>query len=318
MYTRVKQAGLPVTGMAQWRNHERSFRNMVEILKKNQTALSFISGIVLALSAWFFNPFGLDDLACKAVAAAILMITWWVTEALPMPVVALVPLLLHPLAGISTMDEVAKSYSNTVIFLFMGGFMIGLAIEKWNLHKRIALQIVRLTGTSGDRIILGFILATGFLSMWLSNTATTMMMFPIAISVITVMKEHEKPGPGLTNFSLVLMLVIAYASNIGGMATVIGTPPNVAFVGYHRIFQLDDFMHTGCHGIAGCPLPYTYEMVVPEPHSPQQRGKQFYPFRIEQPWKNERGRKEGPAGFFSNRASVDYQRAHQQAEPGET
>jgi sodium-dependent dicarboxylate transporter 2/3/5 len=160
------------------------------------------------------------------------MVTWWITEALPMAAVALVPLLLLPLFGINTIEETSKAYSNPVIFLFMGGFMIGLAIQKWNLHKRIALQIVKRTGTSGDRIILGFIISTGFLSMWLSNTATTMMMFPIALSVIAVMKEHEKPGPGLINFSLVLMLVIAYASNIGGMATVIGTPPNVAFVGY--------------------------------------------------------------------------------------
>jgi sodium-dependent dicarboxylate transporter 2/3/5 len=103
---------------------------------------------------------------------------------------------------------------------------------KWDLHKRIALYIVKITGTSGDRIILGFIIATGFLSMWLSNTATTMMMFPIALSVIAVMKEHEKPGPGIINFSVALMLVIAYASNIGGIATPIGTPPNVAFIGY--------------------------------------------------------------------------------------
>jgi solute carrier family 13 (sodium-dependent dicarboxylate transporter), member 2/3/5 len=205
---------------------------MFDQLRKNQSAISFISGILLAFAAYAFNPFSLHPDACKAVAVAILMIVWWITEALPMPVVALVPLVLIPLLRIATIEEVSKAYSNPVIFLFIGGFMIGLAIQKWNLHKRIALQIVKRTGTSGDRIILGFIIATGFLSMWLSNTATTMMMFPIALSVITVMKEHEKSGPGMMNFSLVLMLVIAYASNIGGMATVIGTPPNVAFVGY--------------------------------------------------------------------------------------
>ena len=114
----------------------------------------------------------------------------------------------------------------------MGGFMLGLAIEKWNLHRRIALNIVRLTGTSGDRIVLGFIIATGLLSMWLSNTATTMMMFPIALSVIHVMKENHKGEGNISNFSLTLMLAIAYASNIGGIATIIGTPPNVAYVGY--------------------------------------------------------------------------------------
>ena len=130
------------------------------------------------------------------------------------------------------MEEAAAPYANPVIFLFMGGFMLGLAIEKWNLHRRIALNIIRLTGTSGDRIVLGFILATGLLSMWLSNTATTMMMFPIALSVIHVMKENNKGDGSIGNFSLTIMLAIAYASNIGGIATIIGTPPNVAYVGY--------------------------------------------------------------------------------------
>ncbi|MEI8049312.1 MAG: DASS family sodium-coupled anion symporter [Bacteroidota bacterium] len=205
---------------------------MADWIKKNQYWLSIFLGIAFALAEYLFNPFALKADAAKAVAVAILMIAWWITEALPMPAVALLPLILHPLLQLSTIEEASKSYSNPVIFLFMGGFMIGLAIQKWDLHKRIALHIVKRTGTSGDRIILGFIIATGFLSMWLSNTATTMMMFPIALSVIVVMKEHEKPGPGLVNFSLVLMLVIAYASNIGGMATIIGTPPNVAFIGF--------------------------------------------------------------------------------------
>ena len=204
----------------------------MEWIKKNQYWLSFLSGILLSLACYLFNPFALEANANKAVAVAVLMITWWISEALPMPAVALIPLVLHPLFKIGTIEETTKAYSNPVIFLFMGGFMIGLAIEKWNLHKRIALHIVRRTGTSGDRIILGFILATGFLSMWLSNTATAMMMFPIALSVIAVMKEHEQPATSFMNFSMVLMLVIAYASNIGGMATIIGTPPNVAFVGF--------------------------------------------------------------------------------------
>ena len=160
------------------------------------------------------------------------MITWWVTEALPMPAVALLPLVLFPLLGISNIKSTAASYGNEVIFLFMGGFMLGLAIEKWNLHRRIALNIVALTGTSGNRIILGFILATGLLSMWLSNTATTMMMFPIALSVIHVMKENGDEQGNYAHFNLCLMLAIAYASNFGGIATIIGTPPNVQFVGY--------------------------------------------------------------------------------------
>jgi sodium-dependent dicarboxylate transporter 2/3/5 len=200
--------------------------------KRDHFWLYFILGILLALAAYLFNPFNLSADGNKAVAVAILMVAWWITESLPLAVVALLPLVLHPLLQLSTIEEVSKSYSNPVIFLFMGGFMLGLAIEKWNLHKRIALHIVRRMGTSGDRIILGFIIATGFISMWISNTATTMMMFPIALSVIVVMKDHEGLHPGFLNFSLVLMLVIAYASNIGGMATIIGTPPNVAFVGF--------------------------------------------------------------------------------------
>jgi sodium-dependent dicarboxylate transporter 2/3/5 len=198
----------------------------------NKYRISLLSGIVLSLAAYLFNPFGLDSTANKAVAVAVLMITWWISEALPMPAVALIPLVLLPLLNISSMEEIAKAYSNPVIFLFMGGFMIGLAIEKWNLHKRIALRIVQKTGTSGNRIILGFIIATAFLSMWLSNTATTMMMFPIALSVIAVMKDHQQEGTSLPNFSLALMLVVAYASNIGGISTIIGTPPNVAFVAF--------------------------------------------------------------------------------------
>lgn len=193
---------------------------------------SLFSGIAVAAFLWFFNPFQVDPYAGKVLAIAGLMVTWWVTEAMPMPVVALIPIILFPLLNISSLSETVRPYSNEVIFLFMGGFMLGLAIEKWNLHKRIALNIVRLTGTSGNRIVLGFILATGLISMWLSNTATTMMMFPIALSVIHVMKENNVGQGNMANFSLTLMLAIAYASNIGGISTIIGTPPNAAYVNY--------------------------------------------------------------------------------------
>lgn len=187
---------------------------------------------MLALFLYFINPFSVGENASIVLAVGGLMITWWVTEALPMPVVALLPLIFFPLLNTSKLEAVASSYANPVIFLFLGGFMLGLAIEKWKLHRRIALNIVLLTGTSGDRIILGFILATGLISMWLSNTATTMMMFPIALSVIHVMKENNIGKGNLSNFSLTIMLGIAYASNIGGIATIIGTPPNVAYVAY--------------------------------------------------------------------------------------
>jgi len=203
------------------------------IASKSQLKLiALLAGVAISLLLYFLNPFTVDNNASIVLAIAGLMITWWITEALPMPVVALLPLILFPLLHISKLEDTAAPYANPVIFLFMGGFMLGLAIEKWNLHRRIALNIIRITGTSGNRIVLGFILATGLLSMWLSNTATTMMMFPIALSVIHVMKDHNKQEGNISNFSLTIMLAIAYASNIGGIATIIGTPPNVAYVGY--------------------------------------------------------------------------------------
>jgi len=193
---------------------------------------SILSGPLIFLFLLLVNPFHLDHQAATTLAIAAWMILWWILEAISMPVVALMPLVLFPLFGISTIKETAGSYGDSILFLFLGGFMIGLAIEKWNLHKRIALNIVKLTGTSGDRIVLGFILSTGFLSMWLSNTATTMMMFPIALSVIQVVSDNRKGDGNTANFSLAIMLSIAYASNFGGIATIIGTPPNVAFAAF--------------------------------------------------------------------------------------
>ena len=195
----------------------------------------------------FLNPFNVSQDANEVLAVAALMITWWVSEAIPMPVVAMLPLILFPLMGIASIKDTSASYGDSIIFLFLGGFMIGLAIEKWNLHTRIALFIINATGTSGDRIVLGFIIATGFLSMWLSNTATTMMMYPIAASIIHVVNENRKGHGNLKNFSLTVMLAIAYASNFGGIATVIGTPPNVAFAAfisnkYNYTIQFVDWM----------------------------------------------------------------------------
>jgi solute carrier family 13 (sodium-dependent dicarboxylate transporter), member 2/3/5 len=218
---------------------------MKESIKKYQLVITLAVGILGALLCYYLRPFQSSE-ANMAIAIGFVMIFWWIAEIIPMPMVALIPLIAFPLLGLMSIDETAKAYANPVIFLFMGGFMIGLAIEKWNLHKRIALNIVRLTGTSGNKIILGFVIATGFLSMWLSNTATTMMMFPIALSVIKVINENETTG-NKNNFSLSLMLVIAYASNFGGMATIIGTPPNVAFVAfikkeYNYTIQFFDWM----------------------------------------------------------------------------
>ena len=187
--------------------------------------------VTIALLLYFINPFNLSGTAEKLLPLAAGIISLWVSDAFPMPVVALLPLIFFPLFGISSMEAAAAPYADKVIFLFLGGFMLGLAIEKWKLHKRIALNIVRITGTSGNKIILGFILATGLISMWLSNTATTMMMFPIASSVILVLQQANLGNGNFKHFSVCIMLAIAYASNFGGISTIIGTPPNVAYVG---------------------------------------------------------------------------------------
>lgn len=210
----------------------------------------FVISTLLFAGLLVFNPFDLEPLGKKAVACAALMVSLWVTEALPMPVVALLPIVLFPILGIADTAETTAPYANPVIFLFMGGFMIGLAIEKWDLHRRIALSVVQFTGTSGNRIVLGFILSTGFLSMWLSNTATTMMMFPIALSVIQVFERGRENDKGVRNMAICLLMSIAYASNFGGIATIIGTPPNVAYTAflkkqYNYTFNFSDWMFIG-------------------------------------------------------------------------
>lgn len=199
--------------------------------QEHKKLLALATGILLLILCLVINPFSLNSSSNLVLSVAVLMISWWVLDALPLPVVALMPLVLFPLLNISSLKKVSAAYSDPNIYLFMGGFFLGIAIEKWNLHKRIALNIINITGTNGNRIILGFILATGFLSLWLSNTATTMMMFPIATSVIQVVGGTENQNSNLNNFSLVLMLSIAYASNFA-LGTIIGTPPNVAYVNY--------------------------------------------------------------------------------------
>jgi sodium-dependent dicarboxylate transporter 2/3/5 len=191
-----------------------------------------VLAFVLGLLMYAMNPLELGNSAATLLAVALTMIVLWVTEALSMPVVALIPLFAFPLMGIQSIEETSKAYANPIIFLFLGGFLLGLAIEKWELHRRIALRIIQFTGTSGDRIVLGFILATGFISLWLSNTATTMMMFPMALSVIHVLKQKPQLQGNLDHFSITLLMAIAYASNLGGIGTIIGTPPNVAYVAY--------------------------------------------------------------------------------------
>ena len=176
-------------------------------------------------------PDGLPIEAWRVVAVASLMIIWWITEAIPVPATALVPLVLFPLTGATSMDEAARPYADPTIFLFMGGFMLAGAMERWNLHRRIALNIVSRTGSRQHHIVGGFMLATAFLSMWVSNTATTVMMLPIAISVVGLVSDETGEGADSRKFALALLLGVAYSASIGGVATLIGTPPNALLAG---------------------------------------------------------------------------------------
>ncbi len=186
----------------------------------------FILGIALFIELQFFGP---QNAFMPVLALGAWMICWWVTEAVPIPVTALLPIVVLPLQEVMSLSEVTAAYSSPIIFLFMGGFMIALGLEKHNLHLRIALSILKITGSSGNGIILGFMLATTLLSMWISNTATAVMMLPIASSVIGLLSSKNSIQK---NFALSLMLSIAYAANIGGSMTLIGTPPNVVMAGY--------------------------------------------------------------------------------------
>ena len=204
--------------------------------------IGFFLGPILFVVCWTILPSTLiSPGANKVLAIAAWMITWWVSEAVPIPVTSFLPLILFPLLGIMKMKEAAAPYANPIIFLFLGGFMIALALEKHRLHERIALNLIRVTGTSGNGIILGFMIATAFISMWISNTATAMMMLPIALSVIHLLrgkedlKVHELPK-NERNFAMGLLLMVGYSATLGGLATIIGTPPNVVFAGL-----LDEF-----------------------------------------------------------------------------
>src|SRR5690606_14743103 len=187
--------------------------------------------VLLILSNLPFEMLSPKGDAVIAVTSWILI--WWILEAVSISVTSLLPLLLFPIMDILPMDEVGANYASPVVFLFFGGFIMALALEKVNLHRRIALNIIKVTGTTPNQVILGFMIATAVLSMWISNTATAVVMLPIALSVIDLL---VKDGDGFTkddrNFAVSVMLGIAFGANTGGMATIIGSPPNSIMVGY--------------------------------------------------------------------------------------
>ena len=178
-------------------------------------------------------PEGLSPAGWRTAAVGVLMACWWITEALPIAATALIPLVLFPILGVRDIGPAAAPYANPLIFLFMGGFIIAVAMQRWNLHRRVALSIVQRVGTKPGRVVIGFILASAFLSMWVSNTATALMMLPTGLSVIELTRDRLNLDPQATfNFGTVLVLAIAYACNIGGVGTLIGTPPNAVLAGF--------------------------------------------------------------------------------------
>lgn len=222
-------------------------------------------GVALALIIFAIMPADIEVWPRLTAATAVLMAVWWMTEAIPIPATALLPLIIFPIlvpageagsadeaAGGVDVDAVGASYGNNIIFLFMGGFMLALAMQRWNLHRRVALGTLRLMGSKPSALIAGFMIATGFLSMWVSNTATAVMMLPIGISVLMLVQkilagedpadvgstegeeaqEEGKKEAVKSNFGTALMLGIAYAASVGSLGTIIGTPPNTLLAGH--------------------------------------------------------------------------------------
>ncbi|MFK7161807.1 DASS family sodium-coupled anion symporter [Marinospirillum sp. MEB164] len=190
----------------------------------------FLGPAFLLLTFILPAPEGMSEIAWRVVGLTLLMATWWSTEAIPIPITSLLPILLVPALGIASLRDVTAPYANPIIFLFLGGFLLGLAMQRWNLHRRIALLTLLAVGDQPARQIAGFMLATGFISMWVSNTATAIMMLPIGLSIISLMESDNEAE--LERFATALLLAIAYAASIGGVATLIGTPPNALLAGY--------------------------------------------------------------------------------------
>jgi sodium-dependent dicarboxylate transporter 2/3/5 len=189
--------------------------------------LGLIAGPVLFVVVLIAPPpEGLTPAGARTAAAAVLMAVWWITEPIPIPATSLLPLLLFPLLDAGTIREVAPPYANPLVFLFMGGFMMALAMQRCGLHRRIALHVIRTMGTRPTSLVAGFMVSAAFLSMWVSNTATAMMMLPIGLSVIELAGENPNPSRASDPFAVALLLGIAYACSIGGLGTLIGTPPN--------------------------------------------------------------------------------------------
>ncbi len=189
-----------------------------------------IIGPSLFLFLYFINPFDLSDGENASLSIALWMIIWWLSEVVPFAVTALIPLILYPATGLMSLDQASESYSNSIIFLFLGGFLLATLIEKWKLHIRVSISILKITGNKAEHILLGFMLSTALLSMWISNTATAVMMTAIAAPLLNSKDKNDLES----DFGRAVLLSIATGASIGGIATIIGTPPNAFLIAFSR------------------------------------------------------------------------------------
>lgn len=244
--------------------------------------IGFYLGPVLFLIMFFFQPSNVIEgggkgtmtpEAWKVASCAVWMAIWWVTEAVPIPITSLLPIPLFFLLNVSnstpkSTQDILAPYADPVIYLFLGGFILAIGMEKWNLHKRVALNIIRVIGTKPSQILLGFIVATAFISMWASNASTTIMMLPIAITVIDLIKSKtdESHKKQIENFAIAMMLCIAYGASIGGLGTLIGTPPNALMKAFFDKNGIDsiNFANWLYFGITllFIAIPLTYFIIV--------------------------------------------------------
>ena len=246
----------------------------------NLKRLGLIMGPFFCAMACFEPSSLVSGDAWKVIGLASWIVLWWVSEALPIGVTSLLPIIYLPLSGVSSLAEACQPYGSPIVFLFLGGFILAISLEKWRIHERVALKILALTGTSANGVILGFMAATALLSMWMSNTATTLMMLPIALSVLTLLKSVPNHDPsssgrsdtiskGMRNFGIALMLAVAYGANIGGTMTIIGTPPNLVLASFinqnapagESVLSFLDWLALGVpFGLVA--LTFTYLMLV--------------------------------------------------------
>ncbi|WP_342318969.1 SLC13 family permease [Corynebacterium mayonis] len=240
--------------------------------------VGLVTGVLLAAFVYMIFPSGAaetvanspgadpevtyDAGAMRVVAAAtVLMAAWWMTEAIPLAATALIPIAVFPVMGVAKFSAVSSPYASSTIFLFMGGFLMALGLQRWNLHRRLALIVVSLVGTSPKRIILGFMIATGFMSMWVSNTATAVVMLPIGVSVLKLTADSVGGMQHQKKFASALMLAIAYSASIGSLGTLIGTPPNALLAGYMK--EAHDYtIGFGQWMLVGMPLAIVFTFIA--------------------------------------------------------